>query len=321
MKITIKESSFKLNQPFTISRGSRLHAHVLTVEIEDEGIIGRGECVPYKRYGETLESVSETIKGVNLPFDRETLQNVVGPGAARNALDCALWDLEAKKSSIPVWQLAGISRLQPLITAFTISLGTPQAMYQDTLANKDRPLLKVKLGGRGDIPRIEAIRKAAPNSRLIVDANESCHEDDFPDLIARLLELDVAMVEQPFPAGQDHHLKDFKSPIPICADESCHDCKSLDDLVGKYDMINIKLDKTGGLTEALKLLAKGKEMGFDIMVGCMIGSSLAMAPAMLVAQYASIVDLDGPLFLVKDRKHGLAYEGSRVFPPETMLWG
>ncbi|MCY4185987.1 MAG: dipeptide epimerase [Rhodobacteraceae bacterium] len=321
MKITIKENSFKLTQPFTISRGSRSHAHVLSVEIEDEGMVGWGECVPYERYGETLESVSETIKGVNQPFDRETLQDAVAPGAARNALDCALWDLESKKYNTPVWQLAGLNSLQPLITAVTISLGTPEAMYQDALANKDRPLLKVKLGGKGDIPRIEAIHQAAPNSKLIVDANESCQENDFPDLIAKLLELDVAMVEQPFPADQDHFLMDYKSPIPICADESCHDCNSLDDLVGKYDMINIKLDKTGGLTEALKLLAKGKEMGFDIMVGCMVGSSLAMAPAMLVAQHASIVDLDGPLFLVEDRKHGLAFKRSMVFPPESMLWG
>ncbi len=321
MKVTVHENCFRLKQPFTISRGSRTMAHVLTVEIADQGFVGRGECVPYKRYDETLESVSETIRSVSTPINRDTLQNAIPPGAARNALDCALWDLEAKKNGKAVWQLAGLRQLNPLISTYTISLNTPEGMYEEALANRERPILKVKLGGNGDIARIEAIRKAAPDAKVIVDANESCNKDDFPDLLTKLVELNIAMVEQPFPAGQDQFLKGFKSPIPVCADESCHDRNSLDDLVGKYSMINIKLDKTGGLTEALHLLWKGKDLGFDIMVGCMIGSSLAMAPAMLVAQYASIVDLDGPLLLADDRQHGLLFEGSKIFPPETSLWG
>ncbi len=321
MKITVKDNSFRLKQPFIISRGARSFANVLTVEIEEHGFVGRGECVPYKRYGETLASVTETIQMVAPPLNRETLQNMLPPGAARNALDCALWDLEAKKNGKAVWQLAGIKQLNPLISTYTISLNTPEEMYSEALANRDRPVLKVKLGGNGDIARIETIRQAAPDAKVIVDANESCSQNDFPDLLAKLEELDISLVEQPFPAGQDQFLNGFESPIPICADESCHDRTSLDDLVGKYSMINIKLDKAGGLTEALHLLKKGRGMGFDIMVGCMIGSSLAMAPAMLVAQYASIVDLDGPLLLAEDRQHGLSFEGSKIFPPEATLWG
>lgn len=321
MKITVKDNCFRLKQPFIISRGSRNFADVLTVEIEDQGFVGRGECVPYRRYGETLASVTETIQSVSPPVNRAALQNLIPPGAARNAIDCALWDLEAKKQGKAVWQLAGIRQLKPLISTYTVSLNTPEAMYNEALANKDRPILKVKLGGNGDITRLETVRQAAPDTRVIVDANESYSQNEFPDLLAKLVELDISMVEQPFPAGQDEFLKNFESPIPICADESCHDRNSLDDIVGKYSMINIKLDKTGGLTEALHLLKKGREMGFEIMVGCMIGSSLAMAPAMLVAQYASIVDLDGPLLLAEDRQNGLLVEGSKIFPPEASLWG
>ena len=321
MKITVKDNNFRLKQPFVISRGARNSANVLTVEIEDRGFVGRGECVPYQRYGETLASVTDTIQRVSPPVDRTTLQDRIPPGAARNALDCALWDLEAKQNGKAVWQLAGIRQLKPLVSTYTVSLNTPEAMYREALANKDRPILKVKLGGNGDMARIEAIRLAAPDARIIVDANESCNQIDFPALLAKLVELGIAMLEQPFPAGQDQYLTGFESPIPICADESCHDRHSLDDLVGKYSMINIKLDKAGGLTEALLLLKKGREMGFDIMVGCMIGSSLAMAPAMLVAQYASVVDLDGPLLLAEDRPNGLSFEGSKIYPPDATLWG
>ena len=321
MKITVTKDCFRLKQPFTIARGSRTFADVITVEIEDQGVVGRGECVPYQRYGETLTSVTEVIRCLPLPLNRDMLQEILEPGAARNAVDCALWDLEAKKNGKAAWQMAEVQQLKPLISTYTISLNSPDEMYKEARDNKDRPLLKVKLGGNKDIARIEAIRKAAPKTKIVVDANESFNEDDFPVLLDKLVELGISMVEQPFPAYQDQFLESFTSPIPICADESCHDRQSLDDCSGKYSMINIKLDKTGGLTEALHLLREGQERGFDIMVGCMVGSSLAIAPAMLVAQYASIVDLDGPLLLADDRPHALSVEGSVIFPPVASLWG
>ena len=243
------------------------------------------------------------------------------PGAARNAVDCALWDLEAKQTGRPVWELAGLPRPGPVTTAYTISLDTAEKMAEAARAESRRPLLKLKLTGEGDLERLRAIRAAAPDSRLIVDANEAWKAEDLAELPGRLARLGVEMIEQPLPAGSDDALIGAASPIPICADEACHDSASLPHLAGKYAMVNIKLDKTGGLTEALKLRAEAEKARFSIMVGCMVGTSLAMAPAVLVAQGATVVDLDGPLWMREDRNPGLVFSGSDIMPPEADLWG
>ncbi len=321
MKLILKHESFRLAKPFTIARGSRTSAEVLTVEIHDDGSIGRGECVPYRRYGETLESVSEQIHSIALPVSREDLQNELPPGAARNAIDCALWDLSAKRANRPVWQLARLDPPRPVSTCYTVSLDSPERMHEEARTNSYRPTLKVKLGGSGDIERLRAVRRAAPDSQLVVDANESFAAKDFFKNMDTFVGLNVAMIEQPFPALDDEELAGFNSPVPICADESCHDRASLDGLNTKYAMINIKLDKTGGITEAIHLYEEAVRRGFQVMVGCMIGSSLAMAPALLIAQYASIVDLDGPLLLAEDRPCPIRYEQSTVYPPASTLWG
>jgi len=310
---------------FTISRGSRTEAQVVTVRLEKDGHVGRGECVPYARYGETMESVCEQIQSLSAEIgkglERISLQKVMEPGAARNALDCAFWDLEAKLSGRTVWQLAGLSGLNTVTTAFTLSLDTPEKMQQSAAKNAARPLLKIKLGGEGDLERLRAVRAGAPYSRLIVDANEGWSADDYDKLAPVMLDLGVAMVEQPLPAGSDTSLEGRSRPLPVCADESCHDRASLSALKGKYDLINIKLDKTGGLTEALALKQAAIEQGFDIMVGCMVGSSLAMAPALLLAQDVAYVDLDGPLLLAEDRDTPIVFEGSTMYPASSDLWG
>jgi L-alanine-DL-glutamate epimerase-like enolase superfamily enzyme len=306
---------------FTIARGSRTEAVVVRVEVEQDGVIGQGECVPYARYGETVENVTARIEALPLPLTRERLQEVLEPGAARNAVDCALWDLEAKKAGRSVWELAAMSEPGPEITAFTLSLDTPEKMRQQAAENAHRPLLKVKLGGKGDIARIEAVREGAPAARIIVDANEGWTADVYREMAPVLVRLGVQMVEQPLPAGEDDALLELDRVLPVCADESCHDRASLSGLKGKYDMINIKLDKTGGLTEALALKRAALKQGYQIMVGCMVGSSLAMAPAVLVAQDAAVTDLDGPLLLAEDRTHGLKYDQDGVHPPVKELWG
>jgi L-alanine-DL-glutamate epimerase-like enolase superfamily enzyme len=286
---------------------------------------GRGECVPYPRYGESVDSVVgslEAMKGaVFSGLNRAALQQAMPPGAARNALDAAFWDIEAKRAYCSAAELAGIGPLRPLITAYTLSLDTPERMGKAAAAQRARPLLKLKLTGEGDLERVAAVRRKAPQARLIVDANESWTPSDFAELAPKLAEFGVELIEQPLPAGVDAALADLPHPIPVCADESCHTAADLDRLVGKYDVINIKLDKTGGLTAALELAKAGRERGFSIMVGCMIGTSLAMAPAMLVAQQASVVDLDAPLLLAADRNQRLRYDGSLVYPPEPELWG
>jgi L-alanine-DL-glutamate epimerase-like enolase superfamily enzyme len=306
---------------FTIARGSRTEAVVVRVEVEQDGVIGQGECVPYARYGETVESVTAQVEALPLPLTRERLQEVLESGAARNAVDCALWDLEAKKAGRPAWELAGIAAPGPEVTAYTLSLDTPEKMRAQAATNADRPLLKVKLGGEGDIARIEAVREGAPESRIIVDANEGWTAEVYREMAPVLVRLGVDMVEQPLPVGADDALLELDRVLPVCADESCHDRASLPGLKGKYDMINIKLDKTGGLTEALALKQAAIEQGYQIMVGCMVGSSLAMAPAVLVAQDAAVTDLDGPLLLAEDREHGLAYDLEGVHPPMKELWG
>ncbi|WP_415713340.1 N-acetyl-D-Glu racemase DgcA [Maridesulfovibrio sp.] len=322
MKISVTKDVFPLAQVFTIARGSRTEAVVLRVEIEEDGFTGRGECVPYARYNETVESVTAQIEGLKTPLTREELQTALEAGAARNAVDCALWDLEAKKAGVPVWQLAGISKPTPEITAYTLSLDTPEKMEAQAAENSARPLLKTKLGGGiEDIARIEAVRRGAPDSRIIVDANEGWTADVYREMAPVLVRLGVEMVEQPLPASDDEALLEIERVLPVCADESCHDRESLPALKGKYDMVNIKLDKTGGLTEALKLREAALAAGYKVMVGCMVGSSLAMAPAVLVASGAAVVDLDGPLLLAEDRNHPLEYDDKFVFPPQSELWG
>lgn len=321
MKLSITADTFQLAQVFTISRGSRTEAKVLTVTIEDGGAVGRGECVPYARYGETLESVTAEIESLDLPITRAALQDALPAGAARNAVDCALWDLEAKKAGVPVWQLAGLEAPKPEITAYTLSLESPEKMEAAAAKNAHRPLLKIKLGGAGDIARIEAVRRGAPDARIIVDANEGWTVESYADMAPVLLKLGVQMVEQPLPAGEDDALLGLARPLPVCADESCHDRASLPSLKGKYDIVNIKLDKTGGLTEALALRDAAVAAGYGVMVGCMVGSSLAMAPALLVAQGAGVTDLDGPLLLAEDRDVAMHFDDAGIHPGDPALWG
>ncbi len=319
--LSVTPDTFRLAEVFTIARGSRTEAKVLTVRAFAEGRIGQGECVPYARYDETLESVTAEIEGLPDGITRLDLQDALPAGAARNAVDCALWDLAAKTTGTPVWQLAGLAKPKPMITAYTLSLDTPENMRAAAAKHAFRPLLKIKLGTPDDMARLEAVRIGAPKSRIIVDANEGWTAEVYADLAPHLLRLGVQMVEQPLPAGQDDMLAEIERPLPVCADESCHDRSSLPGLKGKYDMVNIKLDKTGGLTEALALRAAAEAEGYKIMVGCMVGSSLAMAPAVLVAQGVSVTDLDGPLLLAEDRATPLAFDAAGVHPPQPDLWG
>ncbi|MGX9354965.1 N-acetyl-D-Glu racemase DgcA [Roseobacteraceae bacterium S113] len=320
--IEVTSDVFQLAEVFTISRGSRTEAKVITVKVTRGGVVGWGECVPYARYGETLESVTAQLEGLPEGISRAALQEALDPGAARNALDCALWDLEAKAAGKRVWDLIGAPVPGPEITAFTLSLDTPEKMRAQAAKHAHRPLLKTKLGGgEEDVARIEAVRAGAPNARIIVDANEGWTPELYTTLAPVLVRLGVQMVEQPLPAGEDEALRDLERVLPVCADESCHDRASLAGLAGKYDMVNLKLDKTGGLTEGLALKAEAARLGFDIMVGCMVGSSLAMAPATLLAQGAAVVDLDGPLLLAEDRAHALTFDDAGVHPPASALWG
>jgi len=324
-RLSVTRRAWPLAQPFAISRGSRTTAEVVVAEIYDGDWRGRGECVPYPRYGESVESVVEALQAMRgavfSGLDRHELQQAMSPGAARNALDAAFWDLDAKRANCRAADLAGITEMRPVVTAYTLSLDTPERMGEAAAAQRHRPLLKLKLTGDGDVERVLAVRRAAPAARLIVDANEGWSERHLTEVMPVLAEIGVELIEQPLPAGADDALARVPHPIPVCADESCHTTTDLDRLAGKYDAVNIKLDKTGGLTEALILAGEARRRGFKIMVGCMIGSSLAMAPAMLVAQHAEIVDLDAPLLLAADRVPGLRYDGSTVYPPEPALWG
>lgn len=319
--ITVQAEIFRLAQAFTISRGSRTEAQVLTVRITRNGATGRGECVPYARYGETLQSVTDLIKALPPGISRQDLQQALPAGAARNAVDCALWDLEAKQAGKRVWQLAGLPAPGPQITAYTLSLDSVENMRAAAAKNAFRPLLKIKLGTPDDMPRLEAVREGAPGSRIIIDANEGWSAETYAELAPHLVAMGVALVEQPLPAGQDGMLAEMARPLPVCADESCHDSTSLADLQGKYDVVNVKLDKTGGLTEALTLKRMALAQSYGVMVGCMVGSSLAMAPATLLAQGVAYTDLDGPLLLAEDRDTPLHYDDAGVYPPEATLWG
>ena len=319
--ITVTRDSFALARTFTISRGSKTSAQVLTVQITRNGVSGWGECVPYARYGGSLDGDTALIAALPPSITRADLQHALPAGSARNAVDCALWDLEAKTTGKPVWQLADLTSPKPVATAFTISLDTPEIMRQQATEHAHRPILKIKLGTPDDMPRLEAVRAGAPRSVLIIDANEGWTPEVYTDLAPHLLRLGVAMVEQPLPAGADDMLAEITRPLPVCADESAHDTASLAGLVGKYDLVNLKLDKTGGLTEALRARAELHRLGLGLMVGCMVGSSLAMAPAVLLAQGAMYSDLDGPLLLSHDRAHPLRYSAQGVHPPQPALWG
>ena len=323
--LSVAEERFPIDGTFTISRGSKTEAEVITCTITAGENSGRGECVPYSRYGETVESVRAEIEAASAAvcagIDRQALSQLMKPGAARNAVDCALWDLEAKISGVRVAERLGDKPPSPLETAFTLSLASPDAMAAQARQNASRPVLKVKIGGEGDIARIRAVRQAAPASRLILDANEGWTDDDVANNLAVAAELGVALVEQPLPAGRDAILGRIGHPVPVCADESVHTADGLEALAGLYDAVNIKLDKAGGLTAGLMLRDRARELGFSVMVGCMVGTSLAMAPAVLLAQGADFVDLDGPLLLARDRTPGLTYRGSLVWPPEPALWG
>lgn len=297
------------------------------VTISDGSVGGRGECVPYARYGETVDSVIDQIGSVAEAIaggvDREALLDLLPAGAARNAVDCALWDLEAKTKGLPVWKLAGMDKApEPVITVYTLSVDSPEAMGEAARLNANRPRLKLKMTGDGeDLARVTRIRENAPGVDLVVDANEAWDVATYVEIAPKLAALGVSMIEQPLPAADDAGLIGLARPTAVCADESCHDTSTLAALEGRYDMINIKLDKTGGLTEALRLKAEAERMGFRVMLGCMVGTSLAMAPGLLVAQGAELVDLDAPLLLAEDRDPCMVYNGSQVMPPEPALWG
>lgn len=319
--IIISHDRFALRQTFTISRGSKTHADVLTVRIARGGAVGRAECVPYGFYGETMDSVAAQIQSLPRDITIGALQTALPAGAARNAVDCALWDLAAKQAGRRVWDLAGLPPPRPVQTAFTLSLDAPAAMRLAAAGNAHRPILKIKLGTPEDMPRIEAVRQGAPKSTLIVDANEGWTPQIYTDLAPHLIRLGVTLVEQPLPHGADDMLAEIARPLPVCADESAHTAASLTALVGKYDMVNLKLDKAGGLTEGLLARAEARRLGFGIMVGCMVGTSLGMAPAVVLAQGAQVCDLDGPLLLREDRDAPLHYDVAGVHPPQPQLWG
>ena len=324
-RLAVRLEAWPLASAFRISRGAKTQAHVVVVEIADGPHTGRGEAVPYPRYDETPEGTRAEIEGVRDAvaggLTREDLLEALPPGAARNALDCAFWDLEAKQAGRPAWALAGLQEPQPCITAVTLSLDTPEKMGEAAARHAHLPLLKLKVTGAGDLERIQAVRANAPESRLIVDANEGWTLPMLDELLPAFAALGVEMVEQPLPAADDDALEGRQFALPLCADESCHTREDLTRLAGRYPMVNIKLDKTGGLTEALALATEARAMGFDIMVGSMVGTSLGMAPAALLAGFADYVDLDGPLLLARDRSPGLSYDGAVLAPPEPALWG
>ena len=325
MRFTVRAETFPIAGRFTIARGSKTEAHVVYVELSDGGHVGHGESVPYARYGESIDgSIAEleAVRGqVEAGLTIDALQGVMKPGAARNALDCALWDLRAKQTGVPAWRTAGLTSAMPLKTAYTLSLDTPEAMGAQAALNARRPLLKLKIGGADDIDRVEAVRQHAPKARLIVDGNEGLSFEDLVRTAPDLAKLGVHLIEQPMKVGEDEQLLGYNSPVPLCADESLHTREELERCGRLYTCVNIKLDKTGGLTEALALKAAAKARGLDIMVGCMVATSLSMAPAMIVAQGADYVDLDGPLLLARDREHGLEITGSILHPPKPELWG
>ena len=322
----VAAESWPIAGAFRIARGSKSEAQVIVASIADGAARGRGECVPYARYGESMDSVQaqiESVRGeIERGLSREALHRALPAGAARNALDCALWDLEAKRARKPVHELAGLPPPKPVATAFTLGIDTPARMGEAARTAGVRPILKLKLAGDADdLARVAAVREAVPQSKLIVDANEAFTRESLAALAPQLARLGVALIEQPLPANADEPLESFASPVPLCADESAHDRDTLGAVAGRYAYINIKLDKTGGFTEAIALARAAHARGLKLMVGCMVATSLAMAPAVLLAQDADWVDLDGPLLLSRDRDPGLRYDGALVYPPEAVLWG
>ena len=321
-----RHETWPLSRPFRISRGSKTQADVVVVEIEQDGLVGRGEAVPYARYGQTVESALEDIAGLARAVEGGADRHEIGAldgiaSAARNAVDCALWDLEAKMTGVPVWRLAGLAEPECLVTAYTVGIDTPETMRRIAAENAGRPLLKVKLDRDLVMERMRAVREGSPESRLVVDANEAWDMETLVAVADGLAELGVEMIEQPLPAGGDGELAGYQCPVTLCADESCHTGTGLDELARRYVMVNIKLDKSGGLTEALALRQAACDLGLRYMVGCMVSTSLAMAPATVVAQGAAIADLDGPLVLRRDRVPGIRFEGSVMHPPPRELWG
>jgi L-alanine-DL-glutamate epimerase-like enolase superfamily enzyme len=324
-RLTVRVETWPLRAAFTIARGTRNEARVVVAELREGGVRGRGEGVPTPRYGEDVAGVIAQIEGLSVAvgqgLDREALQEQLPPGAARNALDAALWDLEAKREGKPVWELAGQQAPRPVVTAMTVSIDTPGAMGKAAVAVADYPLLKIKLNGELVIERVSAVRRNAPHARLVVDANEAWTPELYSKVAPKLAEMGVEMIEQPLPAQADLALAELSRPVPVCADESCHDTASVEGLAARYDMVNIKLDKTGGLTEAMRLKAAAEAHGLTIMIGCMVGTSLSMAPGVLLAQGVAVVDLDGPLWMKSDREDGLVIEKGVVQPPTAALWG
>jgi L-alanine-DL-glutamate epimerase-like enolase superfamily enzyme len=325
IELCVAVEAFPIAGRFVIARGAKTEALVVEVILADGPHRGRGECVPYARYGESVEGVVAAVESLRpalaAGLDRAALQGLLPPGAARNALDCAFWDLEAKRSGFPAHRAAGFEGLSPLLTALTVSVGTPQEMFAAAERAADWPLLKVKLAGPGDAERLKAVRAGAPRARLIVDANEAWSLAELAENFEACAIANVALIEQPLPVGADTALAGLAHPVPICADESVHTREDLAALRDRYDAVNVKLDKTGGLTEALALSREARALGFQIMAGCMVGTSLAMAPATLIGQLADYVDLDGPLLLARDRTPGLVYEGAVMLPPTAEVWG
>lgn len=323
MDIRVEVERFALSSPFRIARGAKTEAVVVVAHVAADGATGRGECVPYARYDETVDSVVAQLEGLDCEMDRAALAEALPPGAARNAADAALWDWEAKRDGRPAHRVVCTDPPRPLTTAYSISLGGVGDMAEAARAAASHRVLKVKLGGRDghDGARIDAVHSAAPDARFVFDANEGWTPDELPGLMRHAARAGALLVEQPLPADEDGALAGIPHPVPVCADESAHASGGLGALVGRYDFVNIKLDKTGGLTEALATRRRARELGFGVMVGCMVGTSLAMAPAVLLAQEADVVDLDGPLLLARDRPHGLGYSGSLVSPPSPALWG
>ncbi len=324
-RLTLTHRAWALARPITTPHGVATTTDVIMAEISDGDAGGRGECVPIRRYGETTETVMAALvamkDAISSGLSRDTLQQALPPGAARNALDCAFWHLDANRLYRNAAEMAGFGAVKPVMTAFTLAFDTPEKMAEQANANSARPIFRLELGGAGDIERVRAVRQVAPASRIIVDANESWNAAELDAFMPVLLDLRVELVEQPLPADADDALTRLEYPIPVCADESCRSRADLDRLDGKYAVVNIKLDKVGGLTEALALAEEAKRRGLQIMVGGMIGTSLGVAPALIVAQQAKIVDLEGPLHLAFDRGSALRYEGSLIHPPNPNLWG
>ena len=319
--LSAKVERFPVAGAFTISRGAKTHVDVVTCHADREGVTGRGEGTPIYYHGETAEYCADTIRALPPIATREELLAALPRGAARNAVDAALWDLEAKQSGRRVWQMLGLPQPRPMLTAYTISVGEPEVMEAAARRAATRELLKVKLTGEGDEERIAAVRAGAPDARLIVDANEAWADLDVEMMAHALVPYRVELIEQPLPAGADGDLEYVRSPIPLCADESCQDLATLDACLGRYQLINIKLDKAGGLTEAMQLAEAAKAAGMGIMTGCMLCTSLGIAPAFHVATLGQYADLDGPLLLARDREDGLTFSGSDVEPPSAELWG